>query len=160
MDPLAQLSDIHLPANIHSYPIAPGWWVLLAFVLLAITILIKQIIAYRAKRKIQKQLLVSLKNDMSTEALSQLLKYALISYFPRQQTASLFGENLQLFLHQQLPEKKQNTFNELSSNCFDNLYQRQNNSDTNNSTAQYKQAVEYWVRHALPPLKRHYQGGK
>ncbi|MFT6919940.1 MAG: hypothetical protein ACJA2G_002583, partial [Cognaticolwellia sp.] len=37
MDPLAQLSDIHLPANVHGYLIAPGWW-LLAVIILALII--------------------------------------------------------------------------------------------------------------------------
>ena len=34
-DPLSQLADIHLPAEIGFWPPAPGWWVLLVLVLAA-----------------------------------------------------------------------------------------------------------------------------
>ncbi|MEH6551092.1 MAG: DUF4381 domain-containing protein [Pseudomonadales bacterium] len=36
-DPLSQLRDIHLPATISWWPPAPGWWILLALIMLAIS---------------------------------------------------------------------------------------------------------------------------
>jgi len=38
-DPLSQLADIHLPAAVTFWPPAPGWWVLVALVLLALALL-------------------------------------------------------------------------------------------------------------------------
>jgi len=38
-DPLSQLADIHLPAEIPFWPPAPGWWALAALLLLALALL-------------------------------------------------------------------------------------------------------------------------
>ena len=153
MDPLAQLSDIHLPTEIHSYPIAPGWWVLLVITLFALFLFARKYLAFKAQRKVQKQLLASLKQDMSIESLSQLLKFALISYYPRSQTASLFGRNLQHYLQQQLPHKKQSAFKSLSGDCFDKLYQHNQGYSSEDTATQFKQSIEFWIRYALPPKK-------
>ena len=32
-DPLAQLRDIHLPETVGLWPLAPGWWLLIALII-------------------------------------------------------------------------------------------------------------------------------
>ncbi|MGI9286036.1 MAG: DUF4381 domain-containing protein [Pseudomonadales bacterium] len=42
-NPLDQLRDIHLPEAVGMWPLAPGWWLLLALCLLALVLLVWQI---------------------------------------------------------------------------------------------------------------------
>jgi len=49
-DPLADLRDIHLPEAIGWWPLAPGWWLLLGFII----ILIAALFYYLRWRKVQK----------------------------------------------------------------------------------------------------------
>ncbi|MDX8390775.1 MAG: DUF4381 domain-containing protein [Mariprofundaceae bacterium] len=39
-DPLADLRDIHLPADVSWWPLAPGWWMLMALLLLFCALLV------------------------------------------------------------------------------------------------------------------------
>lgn len=41
-DPLSELADIHLPDAVNFWPPAPGWWVLLALVLVALFLVYRQ----------------------------------------------------------------------------------------------------------------------
>ena len=148
MDPLAQLSDIHLPADIHSYPIAPGWW-LLAAVCLALLIygalkLRRSILENKAKKTALKQL------SSTTEigAIIALLKWAALQYFPRQQVAKLTGSNFKAFLVASLPITQQQKFTELSSEHFTQVYHHDAASKT---SAELYAAAKLWLSHALPP---------
>ena len=75
MDPLAQLKDIHLPGDVHNYPIAPGWWfVALAVLALLIfsTIKLRQFIV---KRRVKKQALKQLTKTQDAVAIVNILKW-------------------------------------------------------------------------------------
>lgn len=48
-DPLADLRDIHLPAEIDWWPPAPGWWILAAMMLAGSAVLITAFIRYRRR---------------------------------------------------------------------------------------------------------------
>ena len=153
MDPLAQLKEIHLPNQVHSYPLAPGWWIL-AFIVIALTILfmVKWFKAYRlAKAKRQAIKLLSKIDDneenQSNEIMS-LLKWAALQYFSRDKIAPLFGSQLQQFLKNSLPEKLQNKFIELSQSAFEHRYQIDELSQIDQTL---KKAALLWLQHALPP---------
>jgi hypothetical protein len=109
-DALAALRDIHLPAPIGWWPLAPGWYVVLMFSLLmllaAIAVLYRQYHQGRARR----QALQLLKNyealhqkkansQLIAAAISELLKRVALVYFPRTDVASLQGEAWLLFLN-------------------------------------------------------------
>ena len=151
MDPLAQLKDIHVPEQIHNYPLAIGWWIL---AILIIIILISSIIKYRkfkALRKNKKLALARLSNTNDGEETLKLLKWAALQYFPRAQVASLFGESLLGFMQQMLPEKKQQEFDEMVSRnnlkpAFENIYQEQLQKNEG-----LHQVAEFWLSQALPP---------
>ena len=147
MDPLAQLKDIHLPEQVSNYPIAPGWWLLLVITLVALFYLVRFIKNYRAIRYTKKQILSALAQSTSFENSSQLLKLALVHYFPRQDTAALYGDKLNAFLHDTLPESKQAEFERLMPDNLTSMYQL--NSDLN--LAEFNQATRFWLSHALPP---------
>jgi len=96
------LRDIHLPEAISWWPLAPGWWLLLGGIILLIVIffLIKKI---HQRKQLQKIALAELKiicnnyekhNNKKTlaQSLSVLLRRTSISFYPRNNIASLTGE--------------------------------------------------------------------
>lgn len=108
--PLAQLRDIHLPTPIGWWPMAPGWWLLLA---LAILILGSGLYylwrCYQAAkaRKQALQLLRIYEQQAEKEAnsaqlcakISELLRRVALAYYPRQQVAALRGQEWIAFLN-------------------------------------------------------------
>lgn len=110
-NPLAQLKDIHLPAPVSWWPLAPGWYLLMLLVLLLLVYL-----TYAAHQRYRaalakKQALVLLAsyqeqyaqdaNVARTSAqISELLRRVALVYFPRAQVASLYGEAWLHFLNQ------------------------------------------------------------
>jgi hypothetical protein len=147
MDPLAQLKDIHLPGDVHNYPIAPGWWfVALAVLALLIfsTIKLRQFIV---KRRVKKQALKQLTKTQDAVAIVNILKWALLAYFPRSQVAHLSGGNLKMFLTKNMPIKHQENFQQLCAEHFNNVYQDQKDNDVTTFLA----AAKLWLDQALPP---------
>jgi len=151
VDPLAQLKDIHLPEQIHNYPIAPGWWIALFISICLLIVAIRWLVNYRKTRAVRNRIIKAIDQSQSIEQSSQLLKLALLNYFPRQNTANLYGKSLTDFLIMQLPVNKQNQFKQLASFEFDVIYQ----VDTNLSVNTFNKPIHYWLTHALPPK----QGG-
>jgi predicted negative regulator of RcsB-dependent stress response len=100
-DPLAQLRDIHLPANINVWPPAIGWWIvtLLAIALLGyMTYKIYQHVAHNRYRKQGLVQLIKL-DQVNTDAsdylqqLNRLLKQTALSAGFKQDIASLSGDD-------------------------------------------------------------------
>jgi ABC-type transport system involved in Fe-S cluster assembly fused permease/ATPase subunit len=150
MDPLAQLSDIHLPANVHSYPIAPGWWLLTVIVLALIIYGVLKLRQNIIKRKAQKMALKQLSTATEISAMVTLLKWAALQYFPREQVAHLTGDAFKAFLIATLPTKQQHKFAELSAEHFTSVYQSDPVSKT---SAEFSAAAKLWLNRALPPQK-------
>lgn len=103
-DPLTQLRDIHIPDPISWWPPAPGWWVLgllIITLLIATTIYLCRYHAGRAYRRDAIRELKSLhiawqqnKDDQYFVQQTQLiLRRTALSAFPREDIASLSGEN-------------------------------------------------------------------
>ncbi|WP_448210880.1 DUF4381 domain-containing protein [Colwellia sp. MEBiC06753] len=149
MDPLAQLKDIHLPEQVNNYPIAPGWWLLLAIVLVSLIALVRFYLRFRKARKIRNTLMQSVQDAESPSQISELLKIALLNYFPRQHTAQLHGASLKQFLISSLPMKKQTVFDQQLGDKLEYLYQPSAELDTNG----FKQSIHFWLKNALPPSK-------
>jgi len=151
MDPLAQLKTIHLPESIHNYPIAPGWWLVAAIVL----IIIIWVIVYFKKRhfinKAKKAAIQKISQQEQTEnEIISTLKWAALQYFPRQQVASLFGDELQKFFTKTLAEEHKAEFTELAQHAFTSQYKK--HAETNNEPL--KKAAILWLTHALPLKKQ------
>lgn len=110
-NPLDQLRDIHLPDQIDQFPYAPGWWMLLALLLIAIAFylfhLYKKQRALRLLKPARAEInqLRSLPQDQlnahSIAKLSALLKRVCLIYFPRRSVASLNGHSWLNFLNDQ-----------------------------------------------------------
>jgi ABC-type transport system involved in Fe-S cluster assembly fused permease/ATPase subunit len=150
MDPLAQLSDIHLPANVHGYLIAPGWWLLAIIVLALIIYGLLKLRQAMIKRQAQKMALKQLSTATDISAMVALLKWSALQYFPRSQVAHLTGDAFKSFLIATLPPKHQQKFTELSAEHFISVYQSVAASKT---SAEFSSATKLWLSHALPPKK-------
>ncbi|MGD8176532.1 DUF4381 domain-containing protein [Marinimicrobium sp. ARAG 43.8] len=61
-DPLAQLKDIHLPDPVGWWPLAWGWWMLLAVLLLAAGLLVWRWRARRRRQQYRREALVVLRD--------------------------------------------------------------------------------------------------
>ena len=105
MDPKdIPIRDLHLPPEIGWWPLAPGWWVLLALVVLAVGLLLwisyKRFVANNARRYATRELdrLVAefeQHQDMQRlgSGLSALLRRAVLAYAPRSEVAGLTGKD-------------------------------------------------------------------
>ena len=96
-----QLHDIHLPASPGIWPLAPGWWVLLALSLLILIWIIRKALK-KAQQQKKLRLILSelnelqekLKKSPSNEIIADiniLLRKVAISVYPQQEVASLTG---------------------------------------------------------------------
>lgn len=112
MNPQAlPLRDIHLPDDVSWWPIAPGWWLLLA-ILAVVAIVIWARRELRTRSQLRKQALATLidihtnfhqHQDLSRLAreCSVLLRRVALSRYERQDVAGLTGEDWVAFLNQQ-----------------------------------------------------------
>lgn len=158
--PLAQLKDIHLPEPVHNYPIALGWWLLLASLLITIIVLAVKWQKRRRLSKAKQLALRQLKNTDNADQIVTLIKWAAFQYFPRQEIASLHGKQLIDFLQEKLNHKHREKFQTLCAEQLNSKYQPTENVESNSTL---KQAAQLWLSQALPPklLKgptRHEQG--
>ncbi len=114
------LRDIHLPEPVSWWPPAPGWWLLLAtvLVLVAIYIVIKKIRYSRRLKTASAAMFDTIKEQyqqdhnkiLLAKNLSTFLRRVCISHYPRHDTAGLTGKDWLDFLDSTLPEKIQPRF--------------------------------------------------
>lgn len=105
-DLISQLRDIHYPPKIPLWPLALGWYFVIAIILLSIFIAGYFGFKYLTKRRLRKivlQRLDELQNQQHTqhhiaEELSMLLRRAALAIYPRQEVAGLYGEKWLSFL--------------------------------------------------------------
>jgi hypothetical protein len=104
---LAGLRDIHLPAPVSFWPLAPGWWLVIAAILvtgLAITLFMRA-----RRRSLKRAALRELDGIARTfradadaravaNAISALLRRVALARHPRREVASLHGADWSRFL--------------------------------------------------------------
>ena len=146
-----QLHDIHVPEQVTNLPIAPGWWLLLALILITAFWSFKKFKQNRRLNANKNQALAVLASNqtLSAKECISLLKCTAMQYFSRQQLAKLYGDNFQGFLMQQLPQKYQVNFIELSTPAFQGQYQAQQEPNADIDLA-CRQATKLWLTYALP----------
>lgn len=103
-----QLQDIHLPESASFWPLALGWWLLLAIVVAVVTWLIVKTLKrakqrkYRAKifakfDSLEKKFKANPSNAVIAE-INTLLRQIAVTYYPRSKIASLTGGDWLQFL--------------------------------------------------------------
>lgn len=109
-DLLAKLHDIHLPAPIGWWPLAPGWYVLIVMVLLLLGLAIGFIRHFKIVNAPKKEALALLKQyqeayrqhgdcSLCCKNISELLRRVALVYYPRREVAGLKGEKWLAFLN-------------------------------------------------------------
>ncbi len=98
-----ELRDIHLPEAISWWPIAPGWWLIIASTLLVIIVIFitrKIYLSRQLKRdinteidNIKQQFQTTQDKSQLAKALSILLRRASITYYPDKHIAGLTGND-------------------------------------------------------------------
>lgn len=146
-----QLHDIHVPEQVSNFPIAPGWWLLLALIIIAAVLFYNRYKKNKDLNAHKVQALATLANNpefSATDCIS-LLKCTAMQYFSRQQLARLYGDSFQNFLMNQLPVQYQENFNHLISVAFEKQYQTEQSLSTDVDN-HCRQATKLWLTHALP----------
>jgi hypothetical protein len=102
------LRDIHLPEPVSWWPVAPGWWLVIAAVLLILFIIFisrKIYLSRQLKRdivteleNIKQQFRASNNKSQLAKSLSILLRRASITFYPAADTAGLTGEHWLTYL--------------------------------------------------------------
>ncbi len=151
-NPLDQLADIHLPDPVSIWPLALGWWLLLA-VLIAIAI---ALLLWRARRKrnaYRRQALAELRQcyeqlarhqstSLYLQQLNALLKRVALSRYPRQFNPSIKGATWLQWLDSSCP-KLPNKFTQLGADLLvAGLYQKNPQGDI----AALHQLALAWIR--------------
>ena len=148
MDPLANLQDIHLPENIHGWPIAPGWWLILITVIAIAVFTYKKITAKRKQNSVKRQAIKQLTelDDLSTEHSIAILKWVSMHYFSRDDVAAIHGDKLLAFLANKVPNEQQANFIKLAENALMQQYRKSTHSLY---SQELQQAALLWVNHAI-----------
>lgn len=111
LDALTHLRDIHLPAPISWWPLAPAWYVLFLVLLVVIVGIFYTAKRYYQQQYPKRQALILLKryeqewqtsqqSSLVFAQISELLRQVALMYFPRDEVASLQGEAWLTFLSQ------------------------------------------------------------
>jgi len=158
------LRDIHLPESVPWWPLAPGWWILLAL-LLAVVGTIYLYKAMRAKRRMLKEAeleITELAEAYQThqdakhciESLSALLRRVGIVAFPQHDVAGLTGLSWLAFLDRTMASKSSNSTIGFDSELGRYLITAPYAQRVTIDTLQMQQLIELcrqWLRHVSKP---------
>ncbi len=116
MDPKQiPLRDLHLPELIGWWPLAPGWWVVIAAALVGLGFLFRYWLQSRSRSAARRYALRQLQHVVSDYdehknaveffgAISELLRRTMLAYAPRLDVAGLAGEEWLAWLDRDLPQ--------------------------------------------------------
>ena len=115
MDPAQlPLRDLHLPEAIGWWPLAPGWWLLIALLSLGLAWLLQrswQKYRMNAPRRYAIRALAAVEDEYLShrnpvrlgQQVSGLLRRGMLAYAPRREVAGLTGESWLAWLDRDLP---------------------------------------------------------
>ena len=104
------LRDIHLPLPIGIWPLAPGWWCLVAALIAAIAVILFLIQRYRKPTALKQALaemdrlfgMPEISNVQRNQEISLVLKKLAVTTYPREDVAGLAGEEWITWISAQL----------------------------------------------------------
>lgn len=149
MDPLSQLNDIVELEHVSAWPLAWGWWLALALLLILVISTIFAIIKARKHSALLRASRKTIAQCQSMADISTQLKIVALHYFsqPQQSIEPLSGHAWLQFLNQQLPEKQQISNTELT-NISTAMYTKNNHQQFSS----YLNLATLWL-HKAPILR-------
>ncbi|MDN3651646.1 DUF4381 domain-containing protein [Thalassotalea ponticola] len=146
MDPLANLNDIHLPEQISSFPIAPGWWLLLFVVVAALCWLAFRLLTKHRYLRPYQQAVIELEQLEKPAIIDsmRILKWVAMHYFDRRDFAPYYAEQLLTALTDKLPQKHQQTFLHKAQNALTHQYHPKADQKYGHAM---QQAALFWLEH-------------
>ena len=103
---LSNLRDILVPDSPLFWPPAPGVWVALGMALSTLLLLAWRLHALRKRNAYRKAGLLLLRRAETERDVAVVLKRVALAVFPREQVASLYGEDWVEFLHKSCPQNQ------------------------------------------------------
>ncbi|MDJ0759248.1 MAG: DUF4381 domain-containing protein [Woeseiaceae bacterium] len=110
MDPSQiPIRDLHLPAEIGWWPLAPGWWGVIAIIIVLLLVLLRvalRHIAANSARRVALKQVEQARADYAQDQnivklaarLSELLRRTMLAYAPRKDVAGLTGRDWEAWL--------------------------------------------------------------
>ena len=167
------LADINLPTEPGYWPLAPGWWILMGLILLALLLAYwfyrrHQAQAYRRKalaefKKMQTEFKHNANIEQFLQASSLLLRRTALTAQPKQFDPTLKGDDWLLWLDSYGP-KQSHFLSDTGRALTQGLYQK----DPQVNTTELNQMIEDWIqnhrnqsnsKHPLPrPLSHQGRG--
>ncbi|WP_017445935.1 DUF4381 domain-containing protein [Gayadomonas joobiniege] len=123
-----EFSDIILPQTVPWWPPAYGWWILVAFLLMALVTAIYYWCKYQKSVSAQKKAIKTIKalpQDAPQSALSKLLKQTLITYLGRTQIAAASSAHLIDIWQRYTPQDQ--ALHDWLNNFYQQQYQKPQN---------------------------------
>lgn len=161
--PLDQLADIHLPDAVSWWPLAPGWWALLAVILIALVALLlwRQRIKKNRYRTLAQQELDQLYADYQANqdavtflhGTSVLLRRVALTAYPGRFNASMKGQAWLDWLDSVCPHKNPNPVLQFNSECGQQLLTASYQKNPSIDASALFVVCSYW-------LANHRQGQK
>lgn len=149
---ISNLEPIIAPEEVAFWPPQPGWYVVIVLLLILVVYLVYKKIEYKKKNAYRKRALVELEhlkaNTNGSELLTKLsilLKATALKGFPRNQVASLTGNDWIVFLETTEPHTK---FPDTLRNMFiDASFKESNDSNLENTDwNQLFSICKNWIR--------------
>ena len=100
---LSNLRDIVIPDPPPFWPPAPGMWVALGIVVAVLLFVVWRFYATRKRNAYRKAGLLLLSGARTAHDVSVVMKRVALAAFPREQVASLYGDDWVVFLHRTCP---------------------------------------------------------
>lgn len=143
------LQSLQLPEPPGFWPLAWGWWSLIAAIL--ITLIAIYVIWRLAKNRVRAKkaaiaLLALEKETISPSGAMEIVRQAVLSYYPRSRVAHLSGEKWIDFLDSQVADP---IFRADRQEWLDALYKKQVDFDKTKLIEQ----CDNWLNQALPPKR-------
>lgn len=153
--PLDQLADIHLPTSVSWWPLAPGWWALLALLVIAFIAIF--VWRYRMQqnryRKLARHELDRIYNEYQNtrdaakflHETSVLLRRTALTAYPQTFNASIKGHAWLAWLDSVCPQKNAGTAPRFDSECGQQLLTASYQKNPAIDAASLYAVCSYWL---------------